>query len=265
MMMKIDSKLTNPFQCTYNNTGFCKFREHCKYQHYYSICSKTVCRDHQCQNRHPKTCRFGGDCKFLLRNTCAYKHNNQIKSSNNEINIIGNQITTLESEIKSLETEVSKLKSIVQMKEKELEKKCSDIVDIKNKFGDEKATLNQLIAKKEKSNEAQEQKIRMLERENDDLKRQIDKVMEEVIRLKSDFKCNKCDFAAESMKNFLVHVKKHTTTNTENSENGVVKKAGCDRCDFSSTDQFSLLLHKSTKHPTYILNSQPEAETGPLH
>ena len=44
------------------------------------------------------------------------------------------------------------------MKEKELEKKCSDIVDIKNKFGDEKATLNQLIEKKVKSNEAQEQK-----------------------------------------------------------------------------------------------------------
>ena len=56
-----------------------------------------------------------------------------------------------------------------------------------------------------------------------------------------------------------------SSKNSEYSEKGVVKKAGCDRCDFSSTDQFSLLLHKSTKHPTYILNSQPEAVTGPLH
>ena len=53
--------------------------------------------------------------------------------------------------------------------------------------------------------------------------------------------------------------------NSEESDNGVVNKAGCDKCDFKATDQFSLLLHKSTKHPTYILNSQPEAVTGPLH
>ena len=53
--------------------------------------------------------------------------------------------------------------------------------------------------------------------------------------------------------------------NSEKSDNGVVDKASCDKCDFTATDQFSLLLHKSTKHPTYILNSQPEAVTGPLH
>ena len=51
----------------------------------------------------------------------------------------------------------------------------------------------------------------------------------------------------------------------QNTDNGVGNKAGCDKCDFLSTDQFTLLLHKSTKHATYILNSQPEAVTGPLH
>ena len=53
--------------------------------------------------------------------------------------------------------------------------------------------------------------------------------------------------------------------NLEESDNGVVNKDGCDKCDFKATDQFSLLLHKSTKNPTYILNSQPEVMTGPLH
>ena len=56
-----------------------------------------------------------------------------------------------------------------------------------------------------------------------------------------------------------------SSNNSENSDNGVPIRANCDKCDFQSTDQFSLLLHKSTKHPTYILNSQPEAVTGPLH
>ena len=62
------------------------------------------------------TQRFGGDCKFLSRNICVYKHDNQTKSSRNEI-------ANLESEIRGLETEVFKLKSIIQIKEKELEKK----------------------------------------------------------------------------------------------------------------------------------------------
>ena len=56
-----------------------------------------------------------------------------------------------------------------------------------------------------------------------------------------------------------------SSMNSEKSDNGVVDKASCDKCDFTATDQFSLLLHKSTKHPSSILNSQPEAVTGPLH
>ena len=74
-------------------------------------------------------------------------------------------------------------------------------------------------------------------------------------------KCTKCDFKAKKQLDLELHESKKS----DNTENGVGNKAGCDECDFSSTDQFSLLLHKSTKHPTYILNSQPEAVTGPLH
>ena len=74
-------------------------------------------------------------------------------------------------------------------------------------------------------------------------------------------KGSKCDVKAKKQLNLELHKSK----NSENTENGIGNKAGCDKCDFLSTDQFSLLLHKSTKHPTYILNSQPEAVTGPLH
>ena len=83
-------------------------------------------------------------------------------------------------------------------------------------------------------------------------------------------KCDKCDFQAESLTEFNVHIsvkhpvkatkgkmkctncdfkatkpldsELHESKNSENSENGGGNKAGCDKCDFYSTDQFSLLL-----------------------
>ena len=86
---------------------------------------------------------------------------------------------------------------------------------------------------------------------------------------KGNLRCTKCDFRGKKPLDLDLHqsidLELHESKKSENSQNGVKNKAGCDECDFSSSDQFSLLLHKSTKHPTYILNSQPEAVTGPLH
>ena len=92
----------------------------------------------------------------------------------------------------------------------------------------------------------------MLENENKNLKKHA---VESKIVVKSDTN-------NQNTSNTKLNL---SSKNSEISDNAVVNKAGCDKCDFISTDQFSLLLHKSTKHPTYILNSQPEAVTGPLH
>ena len=96
-----------------------------------------------------------------------------------------------------------------------------------------------------------ENKISVLENENENLK-------------KLAAEC-KTVLKRDTNKQKKSNTKLSSSMNSEKSENGVVDKAGCDKCDFTATDQFSLLLHKSTKHPTYILNSQPEAVTGPLH
>ena len=70
--------------------------------------------------------------------------------------------------------------------------------------------------------------------------------------MKSELECEKCDLTEFHVHLSTKHPVKATkgkleylsSKNSENSEKGVVKKAGCDRCDFSSTDQFSLLFHK---------------------
>ena len=94
MMMKIGSKLTKKtryFQCPHNNAGYCKFSDHCIYQHFYNICSKTVCKNYECQNRHPKTCRFGESCKFksklvVLINMMTKKNQKEPKNTGKHLN-----------------------------------------------------------------------------------------------------------------------------------------------------------------------------------
>ena len=95
-----------------------------------------------------------------------------------------------------------------------------------------------------------EQKISVLENENKNKKPAV----ESKVGVKSDTN-------NQNMSNTKFNL---SSNNSDNFDHEVGEKAGCDKCDFSSTDQFSLLLHKSTKHPTYILNSQPESVTGPL-
>ena len=87
MMMVDVIKLTkegfeerNNFQCYHNNLGYYRFREKCKYQHYFDDCSKSICRDKRCPYRHPKTCKYGDQCNFQIRKVCLYNH--RIKNVN---------------------------------------------------------------------------------------------------------------------------------------------------------------------------------------
>ena len=78
--MSVHTKKKGIYQCPHHNTGFCRFREECRYPHYYTICKKTICRNEKCQNRHPKSCRSKENCNFFQRNVCAYKHDIDVKS-----------------------------------------------------------------------------------------------------------------------------------------------------------------------------------------
>ena len=83
MMMVDVLKLTkegfedrNSFQCYHNNLGYCRFREKCRYKHYFNVCSRSICRDIGCPYRHPKTFKYGDLCRFQIRKVCLYYHRN---------------------------------------------------------------------------------------------------------------------------------------------------------------------------------------------
>ena len=80
--------------CKFQNSGYCKYLERCRFKHVTEKC-ETKCDRKTCRKRHQKTCKFGLKCRRL--ETCEYKH--QTISEENG----------LKAKISSLEATVSKL------------------------------------------------------------------------------------------------------------------------------------------------------------
>ena len=56
------------------NSGYCKFKKDCQFQHPEVICSEDICLDKSCNKRHPKHYKkFAiGSCKF--NDLCEFAH-----------------------------------------------------------------------------------------------------------------------------------------------------------------------------------------------
>ena len=67
--------------CKYNQSGFCKYQDHCRKQHISTICQNLTHTKVTCLNRHPRICKFFasfGRCKFGA--SCAYLHSSSLES-----------------------------------------------------------------------------------------------------------------------------------------------------------------------------------------
>ena len=151
MMTMGNHKLTsledrNFYQCYYNNLGYCKFRENCRYQHYHEVCPKTICKDKKCKFRQPKTCKHGNDCKFYKLKCCLYSH----KISNRNKDLHDKEVIKLGKEVEELRLEITKLKINVFEKEKVIEKMMNDNDELNKKLNDIKAVNADLLQDNEK-------------------------------------------------------------------------------------------------------------------
>ena len=108
----------NYFQCYYNNVGYCKFRDQCRYRHYSKVCSRSVCKEKECKFRHPKSCKFGSECHFLREKRCGvYNHK---FSESNEKAFHNESETELINEVTQLKVEIEELRKSVELKEQQL-------------------------------------------------------------------------------------------------------------------------------------------------
>ena len=102
-----NSDFRNNSKCFFNDSGFCKFGDECRKQHYKNVCSSQFC-DKTCNSRHPKLCKFNERCKFNAKEICAYKH---VTPANDEV-----AVEALKKQVQSLKLEneknVSKVKRL---------------------------------------------------------------------------------------------------------------------------------------------------------
>ena len=94
--------------CKHFQTGFCKFGELCRKHHVKVICNKENCDSKDCNERHPKICRYFNSnqvCKFGI--TCSYLH--VTLKEKGDIFQLTSKVNQLESLIKSMSQQIDKL------------------------------------------------------------------------------------------------------------------------------------------------------------
>ena len=70
--------------CYYFKFGHCRYGDTCRRRHNKIICAKENCEIFNCEQRHPKLCRYFknyGRCKFY---PCAFRLVSQISNDSND-------------------------------------------------------------------------------------------------------------------------------------------------------------------------------------
>ena len=211
----------------------------------------------------------------MQRKCCLYNHKT---SDPNEIK----ESATLEKEVKELKSDVLTLTKVLEDKEQKLQELSEMIANQNEKILELKAENSNLKSNLDKISSCEECKF-ISKTQNDLVAHQLSEHEKT-----ENFACTKCEYNSKKDNDLKLHistnhpvypsnkcvfqtegnqiVKKNKDTKNLTTSNIEDKKASsCDKCDFTYINQFDLLIHKSSKHPSYILNSQPEAMTGPLH
>ena len=89
--------------CTFFNTGYCRYKGDCKYNHPKENCQKSYCKNKMCTKRHPKECRYGHKCR--RRSFCLYKHNDSSNSESHDIDVEETEVKKLKAEVEALKKE----------------------------------------------------------------------------------------------------------------------------------------------------------------
>ena len=121
--------------------GFCKYLEKCRKHHENTICQKSKCEIRECNQRHPKVCKYFRDlgfCKFS--EWCRFSHNVEKNNSlkNEEIKKLDDKIECIISELKMEQNklldvkneEIRKLEDRIESVENELKKKQIKALDL---------------------------------------------------------------------------------------------------------------------------------------
>ena len=233
-------QITN-FQCYFNNRGYCRHRDQCHFRHFSEICGNRVCKDKECQARHPRICKYDQNCNFLKKGICAYKHVTLVHDDDRKYE-------ELEQEMKVITTDNSHLKQKV----KELEAVADEIVKLRIEIGDLEKTVKYKDDLIRALNEESDAKTHIIENlketiENDDILKPIScrlcgkdiesgETLEEHNLWTHNVKCGNCYKTFVSESKLQIHVKfDHTSTDKTSSI--------CATCDFVFPTKQDFTVH----------------------
>lgn len=181
--------------CKYHQLGFCKYGDQCHEHHINEICSKEICTNKDCRQRHPRTCRYyiRNMCKY--KEKCAYKHQ---KLENHE------EIQNLEEEIGILKIEIEKLSNITAG----LADKLKSVESTNRELSDVQENVKHL------SHNMSEMMVKMVHLEENSSNGSFKKDKQKVD--KRYFNCDKCEFISTSNMSLKKHIHtKHPIIPTE--------------------------------------------------
>jgi hypothetical protein len=206
-MKKSDFRYENDFRsktkCPFDDSGFCKYGDKCRKVHYRSICSRKDC-DKLCKSRHPKSCKFKENCRFLAKKVCAFQHKFSV-NENKELNDLKRQVDSLKQE-----NENKQLKLMELDKDLKTLKANQESKEENNTVKELKLVVTALI----KDVQAKEKKLLEMEKETHHLKLQVESINTKLMQ-DENFDCEKCEFVAKSKRDLSNHI---GTTHGVNSE-----------------------------------------------
>ena len=232
----------NP-KCSFHDSGYCKFGEKCRKQHYNTVCLDPNC-DKNCKSRHPRICKFKAKCKFFAKNVCAYKHVT-LACGDSDLNALKLQVKSLQ-----LENE-AKLSKIIQLEEE------TKIVQSKIEALEEEKEISSKLVKELKDT------ITLLEKENVDLKVQTI-IQHKIIGSFTDqsemesYNCENCDFECDEEDGLETHKElfhengvevDETTSENQNRDD---ENFDCDKCHLKFAGKNELNKHKKAMHCSLI-------------
>ena len=231
--------------CRHFQTGYCKFREHCKKRHEKVVCPSVHCSVKTCTKRHPKACKFyaiNQFCKF--GDSCCYKHSD---SGNmlQQLKALQIKVGELEQAVQTLESEIAVLKDV---------NKC-DVCDFK---ATSKAGLKSHMTKKHKhvSQPALEKErdqnlsnsldisLPVVEREEP-----VTDLFSQVVKGKS-IQCDRvfCSHVANSTDDMLEHINATHTITSSFVFPDSSKTLDCEDCGIEFFMDHAYAMHSYTNH-----------------
>ena len=240
--------------CRYFHNGYCKFGECCRKQHNKEVCSIQHCDSKECNNRHPKACKyfiFHQFCKFGEK--CAYLHNISksqinIHELNEKVQILEGSIKLLTKQIEELAKELEISKTMKNSTDSLMCDKCEYTNSSNTVFKIHK-TMNHQIVVEDNAQKRAEALFCPPPPVVSDLNQHTSQEFETFknVNNSSYFKCEVCGYTASSSKVLNLH----KTMNHKEKED---KNVPCDQCDYIANSAEYL------KHHTYLFHTVSEVQ-----